>query len=472
MLTPALKNVSSYLFIFLFAFFLMEAQNPKIDSLKKVLVLKKDTAAVNCMNAIAKEFGSVSQDSLMAYTNKALQKAEKINYAKGKARALILQAGFYRRKGSVDTAMIKYNEIVEFADQSNLDQESGEAEMFIGFMLQNQGEYDQSILHLINAEKKLEKSGNKTLLGRNSWMMGNTYLKLKSYEEAKKSFGKGKNYFGETNDSLGYFDCVLNISIVHMDLKEYDTALELISESEKYYRKVGHSAALSASLINKSEVLIELNKLDEAEPALKEALEIKKSLGAPLGIATCLLNLGALYQKRKDYVASEKSYTDAMELARKDNSQNVIMLAYRGLYETYKAKGDFEKSLTYHERYMALNDSIYNSEKSKIVEEMKTKFETEKKDKELIRKDAEITAKRNQQYILFGGLAVVLIFSGFMYNRFQVTKKQKKIIEEQKHTVEEKQKEILDSIHYAKRIQRSLLPTETFLNRNIKRLKG
>lgn len=472
MLNSIIKLRSSFFLVFLFSFFLVAAQNPKIDSLKKVLALKKDTAAVNCLNAIAKEFAPVNQDSLVAYTVKAFQKAKEISYTKGCMRALMMQAGFYRRKGEVDTAMVLYNEILSTSNQSGLLQEAGEADMFIGFILQNQGEYDKSILHLISAEKNFEKVDNKSLLGRNSWMMGNIYLKLKTYNEAKVSFAKGMKYFGELKDSLGYFDCVLNTAIAHMDQKEYDQALVLIVESEKYYRKVKHSGALSASLINKSEVLVELDRLDESETALKEALELKKQLGAPLGISTCLLNMGALYQKRKDYVASEKAYTEAINLARKDNSQSIVMMAYKGLYETFKAKGEFEKSLTYHERFMALNDSIYNSEKSEIIEEMKTKFETEKKDKELVKKDAELIVKKNQQYFLFGGLGVVLIFSIFMYNRFMVTRRQKKIIEAQKYIVEEKQKAILDSIHYAKRIQKSLLPNENFLNKSLKRLRG
>ncbi|MEW6468421.1 MAG: hypothetical protein AB1458_05820 [Bacteroidota bacterium] len=45
-------------------------------------------------------------------------------------------------------------------------------------------------------------------------------------------------------------------------------------------------------------------------------------------------------------------------------------------------------------------------------------------------------------------------------------------IELQKKKVEEKQKEIIDSIRYARRIQQSLLPKEKYLNRTIKRLTG
>jgi hypothetical protein len=61
----------------------------------------------------------------------------------------------------------------------------------------------------------------------------------------------------------------------------------------------------------------------------------------------------------------------------------------------------------------------------------------------------------------------------------QQTKKANKIItaqkmevEQQKGLIEEKQKEIVDSINYARRIQRSILPTEKYIERNLKKLNS
>jgi len=85
-------------------------------------------------------------------------------------------------------------------------------------------------------------------------------------------------------------------------------------------------------------------------------------------------------------------------------------------------------------------------------------------------RDAEQKQEKTQRYALYGGLALVLLFSGFMYNRFNLTRKQKNIIEvqkaeveNQKHMVDEKQKEIIDSITYAKRLQDAILPPEKFV---------
>ena len=98
-------------------------------------------------------------------------------------------------------------------------------------------------------------------------------------------------------------------------------------------------------------------------------------------------------------------------------------------------------------------DSIANAKSQEI------------KEIEIAKQKVEIKIKKNQQYALYGGLILVLVFAGFMYNRYRITQNQKKIIELQKHEVEkqkeivdEKNKEITDSIQYAKRIQNAILP--------------
>ncbi len=73
-------------------------------------------------------------------------------------------------------------------------------------------------------------------------------------------------------------------------------------------------------------------------------------------------------------------------------------------------------------------------------------------------KNFQLEKEQTQRYGLYGGVVLLLVFGAFMLNRVQVTRKQKRIIEHQKEIVEEKQKEIVDSINYAQRIQSAILP--------------
>ena len=69
-----------------------------------------------------------------------------------------------------------------------------------------------------------------------------------------------------------------------------------------------------------------------------------------------------------------------------------------------------------------------------------------------------------------------IIFVSILYRRIKKARKdlikKNEEIQLQKMVIEEKQKEIIDSINYAKRIQQSLLPTEKYLERVLKQLRG
>jgi serine phosphatase RsbU (regulator of sigma subunit) len=110
--------------------------------------------------------------------------------------------------------------------------------------------------------------------------------------------------------------------------------------------------------------------------------------------------------------------------------------------------------------YSAIKDSILNTENQENLNQMQELYKSEKKDKEILQKNHEIERQtmqnsRQKLFSVFVALVLLLVaaFSLALYNRFKLTKKQKA-------TIEEKQKEIVDSINYARRIQHALMATE------------
>src|ERR1035437_5877109 len=96
---------------------------------------------------------------------------------------------------------------------------------------------------------------------------------------------------------------------------------------------------------------------------------------------------------------------------------------------------------------------------------MGAKYETEKKDNEikLLNKDKEIqTANFKQQQIITWsvatGLLSVLVLAFFIFRQYKEKQKANIALEVAYHQIEEKNKDITDSINYAKRIQTAILP--------------
>ena len=108
---------------------------------------------------------------------------------------------------------------------------------------------------------------------------------------------------------------------------------------------------------------------------------------------------------------------------------------------------------------------------------MKHAEEQKVKNAQLAAQSASLKQEKTQRYALYGGLLLVIGFSVFVFNRFRITQRQKKIIEEQKVLVDnayeslhEKNKEVMDSIYYARRIQRALLTSEKYIERSLNKL--
>lgn len=128
---------------------------------------------------------------------------------------------------------------------------------------------------------------------------------------------------------------------------------------------------------------------------------------------------------------------------------------------------------------MAARDSLLNEENTRESTRLELNYEFEKKEAaakiEQEKKEAIAAAeKRKQRIIIFvvsGFGVLVLIFAIFAYRSFLQKRNANLAITRQKELIEEKQREILDSIHYARRIQTALFTSEKYISRNLVRLK-
>jgi hypothetical protein len=169
-----------------------------------------------------------------------------------------------------------------------------------------------------------------------------------------------------------------------------------------------------------------------------------------------------------------------MQLAKEMNSLSHIKNAAESLWKIHKKNGNSTKALEMHELFVDMRDSLESEENRMAIIRNEFEYAYEKqmakdsniaaeankiKDAELYAKNLESRQRKLQNYILLGILGVTLILIAIIFHRFRVTKTQKGIIEHQKQQVDQaygilaiKNREITDSINYAKRIQYAILP--------------
>ena len=230
-----------------------------------------------------------------------------------------------------------------------------------------------------------------------------------------------------------------NIGNTYNSQKKYDKALEFYLASIKIDQEIGDQGGVATTMGNIGVLYFDQNKMEEAKKYLLEALDISTTIGATYIQKDHHLSLSKLYEK----------------------------------------ENNFEKAFTHYQAYISKNDTLTNEENTKKTVQLQMQYEFDKKEAiakaEQDKKDniAEKEKQKNQIiiYAVCGGLFLLLLFTAVVLRSLKINKEQNKIISLQKDIVEEKQKEILDSIRYAKRIQNSLLPSEKYIEKNILKLK-
>ncbi len=334
----------------------------------------------------------------------------------------------FTRKGNYKKSLELLFRLKKAAD--NIKYIKGTTDMLgeIGVMYWRLGD-SKNALYFLNEDLKLTKQtkipADIAAIYNN---MGLVHRSMNNYKTALFYYTKAVNLFIENKIEDGLSDTYNNIGVLFQKQDDYFVASYYFDKSLQICYHIGDSIGISIALGNLGDVNTSLGKYDVAEKYLKNAFGISTRQGDLEGVMEVGHSMSTLYEKTK-----------RMDLA-----------------------------FSYFKLYISARDTINSAEfrKEALIKEMEFKFDQEEQKKAI---EAASEKKRQQQYtyMVLVILFIVLIFSFVLYTRFNLTKKQKSIIESQKQLVEEKQKEVLASIAYAKRLQEAILPPQSLILENL-----
>jgi serine phosphatase RsbU (regulator of sigma subunit) len=384
---------------------------------------------------------------------------------------------------------------------------------------------------MINGQDSSLKNFAKTQLGKTYNNIGNVYLNKSDYPLALDFYFQSLKVVEEMGDIRAQSIALGNVGIIYGIQKNYETSIKYFQRSMKVDSLLKDVDNIASNLSNISNLYQQNKQLDKALIYQKKSLDIRESLGDKGGTVLSLVSLGSLLsefaydaknrslgkQLMEEYFKQAMNYYEkalritreigeqrnesvvlaglgncliklgdagkgisycqqSLDLAEKIQSDEEVKEACSCLYDGYKMQKNDAKALVYFERYISIRDTLNSADRIREIAQKEFEFDYTKKAvadslrtmEQRVSIQAELKSEQTRRYYLYGGLVLVIVFAGFMYNRFKVSQKQKKIIEKQKMVVEEKQKEILDSIQYAKKIQKTLLAHDSLLDEELK----
>jgi len=306
--------------------------------------------------------------------------------------------------------------------------------------------------------------------------LGSKYSNLKNYKLAISYFLKSYNIITRTKNAQGNLRPIFEIARAYNNLKNYAEARNYFFKALKITNEAYRGDSIVKGVINS-----EIGEIYFNEKNYTKALEYKlhgislinsKSDGDAF---LPYLTIGQVYLALKKYDLAEKNVLFAKRIAEDRKDLHNLKAVAKTLHDIFKAKGNNSKANEYLVQFYQLKDSLDKVGNAEELLYKELNYENEKNELKLkaeqdIKDKSAKEEKQKQQLIIFTValiLLIVLIFSALLFKRFRLTNKQKGIIEQQKHLVEEKHKEITDSINYAERIQRTFLATDELLNKHL-----
>lgn len=468
------------------------AQSSELDSLKKELkYVKEDSNQVFLLNKIARQFFFLSNhDSSFAYSEKTRKLSEKLLIQNKTSHSLFiaLQKGIamsynviglnYSSMGNYSLALSNLNQSLELSEKINDKKEIAVAYGNIGNVYHEQGRYPEALKIYLITLKIREEIKDKKGMANSYLSLGNVYSIMHNYDLSLKYYSKALKLFEEFGDKYSMAGTYSNIAGIYTGKEYYEQALKMYYSYLEIMKEFEDLQSMAFTYGNIGNIFVYQEKYDLALQEYKEALRINELIDDKPGIALSHINLGQAYLYLKKYENAESSLIKGLKYAKEVNEFESLRIAYATLHELYERTGKYKIALENYKLSIIYRDSMTNKENTEQTTRIEMNYEFDKKqaaDKlEQAKKDAIALADHNKQQTIIwsiGGVLILMIgFAVFVYRISLQKQKANLEIIKQKHIIEEKQKEIIDSIYYARRIQRALLTSEKYIDRNLNKL--
>ncbi|HEY5823609.1 MAG TPA: tetratricopeptide repeat protein [Cyclobacteriaceae bacterium] len=425
---------------------LAHAQDYNLDSIKAVADTAKGDIKIKSLIDLCWEYRFINADTARIYGLKGLELAQKGENKELEAYAL-------HSIGSAHEAQGNYTEALEYELKAlkirrRLGNKSKIAASLnnIGIIHDERGNFKDALEYYHEAHQLYTETGEQSLIAMVLVNIGIVLKEQKDYRTAVNYYREASLVYKKLGKEFGMAACHANLGSVFFYLNEYDSALHYSLLATEEFRKQNIQQFLPSSLCNAGMALHKLKRLKEAKEYLIQSKKLNEQYDNKKELAFAIIYLAEIYREEGNINEAERLALNGLEIANKINAQQQVMEARETLSDIYLTKGDFSKALDEHKKYVSLKDTLFNQEKSKQIAELQTRYETEKKEGEILSLKQENDLKesrleRNQILVVLLVIGITgLILLGYLW-RNRLVLKQSVEIEATKATLRQSQLE-------------------------------
>jgi serine phosphatase RsbU (regulator of sigma subunit)/Tfp pilus assembly protein PilF len=468
------KQINFLLFLFLFA---SPSVATNLDSLLRIREKQSGAEKIKTLNKISVEYRKSDLKKSRAYAQLALSEAQQMNDTKGVGDALNNLGNVLNFEGDYEGAIDYF--LRSFLFRQKIADSSGMANCLsnIGVMYRKMNNYEKAFGYYQKSlflKEKLNKPAE-VLMSLNN--IGGLFYYERNFKKAHEYYEKALGLSRKLSDSVYMGAAYNNLGIVLSDEKKFAKALEYFDHALRIRERLADEPGIAVVTNNIGRVYEAQGINDKAFAFYKRAARLYQEENDMPNYANSLYNMGSIQLSEKNYKAAIAYFHESEKLSEQFSNRLQLRDLHNRLGIAYHYLGKDRESYTHLMKYIDLNDSIFDEATLEKISEKEIKYQSEKKQKEneILKQQNELKdllherSEQKQRMVriyFISGLVIALSVALLFFVRFRSKKKSEQQLTlynteilKQKSIVDEKNKEITDSIIYAQKIQAAILPS-------------
>lgn len=350
-----------------------------------------------------------------------------------------------------------------YASRAELILQRNDPDALLPYLYKSKGEIygeklaaERSLLYYRKAYDEFLRLEQYNEIGECAFQMGNLYYDVANYSEAYFFYMQSLHAFERENDHLGIARMENNLGIVSHDMGSLSDAEKHYQRAYAIYRENGYSTEECVALGNIGLILYDKKQLDSAlyyyhlvmeklesdsvgaenqqyilsgvynntaltykdlgdtEQAriyFRKGLALALSADDQFNTGTVYVNLGSLFGELKQQDSALFYLHRALRIAQKRDFRSLLLDVFEELAKLHAQPGSYASAYNWQVRYDTLYKSLFNENQSQQIARLRTRYEQEINEKEILQLQSETQVQRmlNKVFVAFIVVIVVLV---------------------------------------------------------------
>lgn len=327
----------------------MQAQNKKIDSLKKELktYIKHDTVRVKILNHLAYYHYRNNPPQAITYAEQAGELADEIQSVKGKARSFYMKGIIYMEQADFKVAIENYEKATKLYNSINDIKSIAGCKNALGVLYNYKGNSTLALKYYKEALAIDEKLSVKRNIPNYLYNIGDIYSDNGEYEKALVNFKKALTIFTKNNNEYGILSCWNAMAIVYIEQGNYPLSLRYHNKSLDVAEKAKDSIGIFQSFSNIGNLYRKQELYDKALSFYNKALTIHQANYNTRNIVAIKNNIGSIYINKKEFTKAIVYFKESVNISRKIKNNQDLAISLINLGYAYIEIKENSKALVY-----------------------------------------------------------------------------------------------------------------------------